>query len=49
MMQESLYAFTTGFFIIVLVGISLVSIHYRRRYEELKEWIRLMHQEKLDY
>ena len=33
------------FMIILLVGIGIVSIHYRRKYEDLKEWIRLMHKE----
>ena len=35
------------FMIILLVGIGIVSIHYRRKYEDLKEWIRLMHKEDL--
>jgi hypothetical protein len=33
------------FYTLILIGIGLVSIHYRRRYEDLKEWIRLMHKE----
>jgi len=31
-----------SFLITMLIGIACISVHYRRRYEDLKEFIRLM-------
>ena len=30
-----------GFYTLLLIGISLVSLHYRQKYEDLREWIKL--------
>jgi len=35
------YVGISFFLIILLVGISMVSVHYRKKYEELREFIKL--------
>ena len=30
------------FYTLILIGMVFVSIHYRKKYEELREWIKLM-------
>ncbi len=42
-----------AFYIITLIGIALVSVHYRRKYEELKRliipegWRKIVHKNKM--
>ena len=44
-MNELHVKITLGFLFLLLFAISIVSFHYRRRYEDLEEFIRLMKEE----
>ncbi len=42
MITDHIYFFTVFFLIFLLVGISIVSIHYRKEYENMKDFIKLI-------
>lgn len=39
-MVEYDYVWISFFFLLLLVGISAVSIHYRKKYEEMKKYLK---------